>query len=115
MRSIDNVGSKDTAPNIYLHIFRENKTHYYMKIYILASQKENNDVSIAVTKNINISHKLINQNSIYTAFGHVKNFSFQDFNIFTDSLSTIYSIQNNFHLNDIAMTIFSSLMQRSPF
>lgn len=47
--------------------------------------------------------------AILSALKHIENYPHQNYNIFTDSLSTINSIQNIFQTNDIATKIINQV------
>jgi ribonuclease HI len=86
-------------------------------IYTDASKSENGVGLAVITKNTNICYKLSNQISIYTAealaiitaLNYIKTNPMLKYNIFTDSLSIIQSIQNNFQPNDISTLIINKI------
>jgi len=109
---------KETSPEIFKNLFYDLKSNLIgQDIYTDASKSEQG-VGIAIIIDTKITtYKLQKNCSIYTAeaiailsaLKLIENDTHQYHNIFTDSLSTINSIQNTFHTNDIATTIINQI------
>ncbi|KAE9521282.1 hypothetical protein AGLY_018301 [Aphis glycines] len=109
---------KETSPEIFKNLFHDLKSNLIgQDIYTDASKSEQG-VGIAIIIDTKITtYKLQKNCSIYTAeaiailsaLKLIENDTHQYYNIFTDSLSIINSIQNTFHTNDIATTIINQV------